>query len=104
MQTAPNQIDPENDLGTFNRLRRYLIRRWTAQIEKKALHPKTLSLEDGEINDDNKIKTGALVVAEGLADATDVLVIPATPAVEQAIDKPGTSQAPARGYFDVTTP
>ncbi|KAL1959546.1 hypothetical protein VTO42DRAFT_1581 [Malbranchea cinnamomea] len=91
-------VDPANDLGTFNKFRRYLIRRWTAQIESAAKKDKTMSLEDGGLADhiaaDNRS-----VVAEGLAEATEVMVIPATPAAEPIFDHDAPPQVPQSGYF-----
>ena len=95
-----DDVDPANDLGTLNRFRRYLMRRWTAQLERAARSNVTLSLEDGEIASDDVKSEHRSVIAEGLAEATEVMVIPATPAAEPIFDHDAPPQVPvAEGYF-----
>ena len=105
-----NDVDPANDLGTLNRFRRYLMRRWTEQLERAARSNVTLSLEDGDVVDDadGKSETARSVIAEGLAEATEVMVIPATPAAEPIFDHDAPPQGPpgpppltpgTEGYF-----
>lgn len=98
-----NDIDPANDLGTMNRFRRYLMRRWTSQLEETARNKKTISLEDGDISNDGKSEHQS-VIAEALAEATEVMVIPATPAAETIFDHDAPPQIPPPdGYFSRTT-
>ncbi|OAX77982.1 hypothetical protein ACJ72_07713 [Emergomyces africanus] len=77
-----------DSLGAISKLKRYLICRWTSQIAaSRPVDPSSFgSLEAGEVS--YGIETGDLaeephVVADGLAEATEMLVVPATPVVER---------------------
>ncbi|PGG95145.1 hypothetical protein AJ79_10227 [Helicocarpus griseus UAMH5409] len=97
--SAPERtINPQRDtedngldsLGTISKLKRYFIVRWTAQIaSSQPADPSASSLEAGEgiydLEENGVAPSGEPhAVAEGLADATEMLTLPATPAVERA--------------------
>jgi hypothetical protein len=105
-QETPAVTDPKPDLGVINKVKWHLIRKWTAQIERAELSHRKESLEDGGPVGDKVSESGS-VVAGGLAEATDVLVIPATPVVEQAIGRGPTAGLPhatGHSYFDGAVP
>ncbi|QSS54073.1 hypothetical protein I7I53_01526 [Histoplasma capsulatum var. duboisii H88] len=87
---SPKSDDEGVDsLGAVSKLKRYLICRWTAQIAaNQAVDPSSASsLEAGQVDYGNEAEglvEGSHVVAEGLAEAAETLVIPATPVVEGA--------------------
>ncbi|PGH28677.1 hypothetical protein GX50_08580 [[Emmonsia] crescens] len=88
IQAKPDTADHGVDsLGAVSKLKRYLICRWTSQIAaSQPVDPSSVgSLEAGEANYDieaSDLAAESHVVAEGLAEATEMLVIPATPIVE----------------------
>ncbi|PGH10468.1 hypothetical protein AJ80_07511 [Polytolypa hystricis UAMH7299] len=81
----------EADLGFVSKFKRYLIRRWTNQIAVSTpqdADQSALSLEAGDAAVDETASIAHSVVAEGLAEATEMLTIPATPTVvEQSFDR-----------------
>ncbi|KAG5293831.1 hypothetical protein I7I50_04373 [Histoplasma capsulatum G186AR] len=87
---SPKSDDEGVDsLGAVSKLKRYLICRWTAQIAaNQAVDPSSASsLEAGQVDygiEAEGLVEGSHVVAEGLAEAAETLVIPATPVVEGA--------------------
>ncbi|EEQ35327.1 conserved hypothetical protein [Microsporum canis CBS 113480] len=73
------------DMGTMFKIKQYLIRRWTSQLRNNRA-VKATALEDGLIvPEDETASDTHSVVTEGLAGATELLVVPATPAVEARI-------------------
>jgi hypothetical protein len=105
-QETPAGSNAEPGLGAINKVKRHLMRKWTAQLERAELSHRKESLEDGGPMDDKVSESGS-VVADGLAGATDVLVIPATPAVEQAVGRgpaAGLPHATGHSYFEGGVP
>lgn len=73
------------DMGTMFKIKQYLIRRWTSQLRNNRA-VKATALEDGLIvPEDETASDTHSIVTEGLAGATELLVVPATPAVEARI-------------------
>lgn len=108
--------DAQDDLGTVSKMKRYLIKYWTEQIAATHdIDQSTLDLEAGELVDDDDDVVGdgdgnhgnggdygkaddIHIVADGLANATEMLTIPATPAAEHMFDRlapPDTHNAAA---------
>lgn len=88
---SDRQNNEDDDLGTVSQIKRYLIRRWTSQIarDESPDQASALSLEAGDhFHDDGDSEVAHSVVAEGLANATELLVIPATPAAEPVFEVP----------------
>lgn len=67
----------DDDLGAVSKLKRWLIRRWTAQIQDENRHDEELALDDLDGSD---IGTS---LGDGLIEATELLTIPAAPAAEK---------------------
>lgn len=75
IKPTDHESKPEDDLGAVSKMKRYLIRRWTSQIQsRERLTNSELSLEDGD--DDSSDQEG--MVQGGLAGAMDVLTAPTT--------------------------
>ncbi|EZG03547.1 hypothetical protein H106_06995 [Trichophyton rubrum CBS 735.88] len=72
------------DMGTMFKIKQYLIRRWTSQLRNNKAVKET-ALEDGLIVPEDDTVSEVHSIANGLAEATEMLVIPATPAVESRI-------------------
>lgn len=88
---SDRQNNDDDDLGTVSQIKRFLIRRWTSQIAKDESPDQAaaLSLEAGDyFHDDGGSEVEPSVVTEGLVGATELLVIPATPAVEGVFELP----------------
>ncbi|KAK2809675.1 hypothetical protein FQN49_008596, partial [Arthroderma sp. PD_2] len=74
-----------SDMGTLFKIKQYLIRRWTSQLRDNEAVV-AIALEDGLMAPEEGTASDAhSMVAEGLAGATELLVVPATPAVETRI-------------------
>lgn len=72
--TTDREGRPEDDLGIVSKLKRYLTKRWTSQIQnRERLLDTSLSLEYGDDGSDADI-----TVPSGLASAIEVLSAPAT--------------------------
>jgi hypothetical protein len=67
-----------DDLGSWSRLKKLLIKRWTAQIKASLSSPS--SLEDGEADASD---TG--LIAEGLGEATELAALPGVPQVAETM-------------------
>ncbi|KAK2741367.1 hypothetical protein FQN57_005651 [Myotisia sp. PD_48] len=91
--SAPHKtIQPIDDnsgsnLGVVSKVKRHFIRRWTSQIKTadRPVVPTEATLEQGDQN----VGDTHNVLAEGLQDATELLVIPATPAAEPLFEEHG---------------
>ncbi|EQL36643.1 hypothetical protein BDFG_02006 [Blastomyces dermatitidis ATCC 26199] len=97
-----------DSLGAVSKLKRYLICRWTAQIAaSQPVDPSSAgSLDAGQVSFDLEAGNPAEeshVVVEGLAEATEMLVIPATPVIEGAfsLEEP-TSRLVAPAMYTTT--
>ncbi|EEP75680.1 predicted protein [Uncinocarpus reesii 1704] len=78
----------EDDLGVMARLKRRLIWRWTSQIARaEGVDQASLRLESGEAALEDIASDTQSVVVDGLANATELLAIPAAPAVERVFEE-----------------
>ena len=86
-EKALNSVDPANDLGNYNRFKRYLMRRWTSQIAER-MGQKPLSLKDEEAADDDKVENAGTShsLPDGSVNNSKVNVIPATPAPDHVFN------------------
>ena len=72
---------PEDDLGHWSKIKRYLIRKWTLQIH--AGKPRQdQDVEEGMLSDYDK---GGFI-AEGLLGATEMLTVPGQPVMSHAVE------------------
>lgn len=63
-----------DDLGSWSRLKKLLIKRWTAQIRESLFNDQASSLEEGDGDDIG-------LIAEGLGEVTEMAALPGVPQV-----------------------
>lgn len=104
--TSNSAAAAQDDLGVISRIKRQLIWRWTTEIAKSegSTEQSSLALESGEtIMADNS--DAYSVVADGLANATEMAVVPAVPTIETAFEdsKPLAALAAEQEHCETPT-
>ncbi|TPX26586.1 hypothetical protein DIZ76_012048 [Coccidioides immitis] len=85
---AGSSSSPQDELGVMARLKRRLIWRWTSQIARaESADQEALRLESGEAGADDPASDTYSIVADGLANATELAVVPAAPAIETVFEE-----------------